>query len=249
MTPRQRAAAAGELTYLGGATCKYGHNGPRYTSTGECLGCRKRPDATGAAPPDPRLRDLSCKLHEVQTDMRQTAARMKTLLRKFDAEANPFEKKRLSEAVEREHNAGETLQRRAALLEMEIEAARPVPDASRLATLLAAAGATPTAPPVRFDLRPATKEQIEATRWSNCHDPDLVLQKAQMARDKMLRDEVRARLLAKGLGRPWTTDEGNEVRAQVKAEMNLTPLPAVEPDPRTEEHQARIDHLTKVSEQ
>lgn len=246
MTPRQRAAAAGELTYTGGAMCKYGHRAARYTSTGDCLECRKRPDATDAAPaPDPRLRDLSGKLHEVRAEERQAGARVKMAVRKFDAAPDDLKKWRASEAVGREHKTLEDLQRQAAGLELELAAARPAPDPLRLASLLAAAGAPSTPPPVRFDLLPPTKGQIEATRWRNCHDPDQVLYRAQMARDKMLRDEVKARMSVTHPG-GWTSEESAAVLAQVKAEMGLTLLPTVEPDPRTEEQQALVDRLLKA---
>jgi hypothetical protein len=247
MTPRQRAAAAGELTYLGGAMCKYGHAGPRYTSTGECLGCRKRPDATGSAPaPDPRLRDLTAKLHGVQTDIRQTAARLKTLLRKFDGEENPFKKAGMSGTIEREHNAWEALQRQAAGFELDIEAARPTPDPLRLAALLAAAGAPPTPPPASFELRFADASEIQANRLRLDSDPDQVHYRAQMARDKLVRDTTKAKLAEIYPEGKYTIEQHNEVLRQVKIGLGLAPLPAVEPDPATDEQVALVDRLTRV---
>jgi hypothetical protein len=204
-----------------------------------------RSDVDTVAAPDPRLRELSGKLHEVRAEERQAAARVKMAVRKFDAAPDDMKKWRASEAVGREHKTLEDLQRQAAGLELELEAARSAPDPLRLAALLAAAGAPPTPPPVRFDLLPPTKGQIEATRWRNCHDPDQVLYRAQMARDKMLREEVKARMSVTHPG-GWTSEEGATVLAQVKAERGLTPLPTVEPDPRTEEQQSLIDRLLKA---
>lgn len=236
MTPRQRAAAAGELTYLGGATCKYGHNGPRYTSTGECLGCRKRPDSTGATPPpDPRIRELSAKLHEAQHDIRQTEARLKVQVRKFDAEVEPLKKRDISKTVEREHNALEALRRLAAGLELDIESSRPAPDPARLSALLAAAGALATSPPRAYALTPATDMDIQAKRWDNCRDPDQVFQRALDERTKLLRETARARLKVAYPDRPWTTEEGAAVLEQVRADLNLPPLPVVGLDRPTKE--------------
>jgi hypothetical protein len=38
--PRNLARLAGERTYLSGKPCKNGHDGPRLTSSGDCLECR-----------------------------------------------------------------------------------------------------------------------------------------------------------------------------------------------------------------
>ncbi len=227
--------------------CKYGHTGPRYTSTGGCLACCRRQDVE-VAPPDRRVSDMAAKLHAVQTDLRQTVARLKILLRKFDAEGDPLQKVRLSEAIGREHNAAETLRREAAGLELQIEASRPMPDPLRLASLLSAAGAPPTPPPARFKLTAATPEQIQTTRLRLDSDPDQVRHKAQMARDTLLRETTRARLMAEHLDNCWTSEEGSAMLAQVRSEMNLAPLPSVEPYPRTEEHDALVSRILRTKD-
>lgn len=246
MTPRQRAAAAGELTYFGGATCKYGHNGARYTSTGDCLECRKRPDtAATPAPQDYRLRDLTVRLHEVRADERKASSRVKAAVRQFEAETNDIKKWRASEAVAREHRALEDLRREAAALELDVEAMGPAPNPGRLASLLAAAGASPTPPPVRFELRPASDTDIQAKRSANCSDPDLVFHRAQEANTKLVRETARARLMAEYPGGTWGLEDSMRVVAQVRADLTLAPLPVVEPEPHVdedeEERQARID--------
>ena len=38
--PRNMARLAGERTYISGKTCKNGHVGPRFVSTGDCIECR-----------------------------------------------------------------------------------------------------------------------------------------------------------------------------------------------------------------
>jgi hypothetical protein len=44
--PRNLARLAGERTYLSGNLCKSGHNGPRLTSSGDCLECRSEWNAS-----------------------------------------------------------------------------------------------------------------------------------------------------------------------------------------------------------
>ena len=39
--PRKLALASGELFYIGGKICPKGHNGPRYTKTGQCVACTR----------------------------------------------------------------------------------------------------------------------------------------------------------------------------------------------------------------
>jgi len=39
--PRQLALKAGEKFYIGGRACKSGHNGPRYTTSGQCVACQR----------------------------------------------------------------------------------------------------------------------------------------------------------------------------------------------------------------
>jgi hypothetical protein len=168
---------------------------------------------------------------------------MKTLLRKFDAEENPLKKASMSGAVAREHNALEAMRRQAALLEMEIEASRPTPDPRRLAALLAAAGAAPTPSPVRFDLRFADASEIHATKTKNCKDYALLVDAAQNARDKLVRETTMARLLAEYPDGLPSLEDRERVRLQVSADLNLPALPAVEPDPYTDEQAARVARL------
>lgn len=243
MTPRQLAAEAGEPTYLGGSVCSRGHSGPRYTANGNCVECT-RPSSTPAAATDPRIRDLTLKLHEVRADERQAAARVKAAVRKVDAATDDLKKWRASQGVAREHRVLEDLQRQAAALELDIEVSRPMPDPARMTALLAAAGAQPTPPPVQFELRTVTDEEHHAEilrRWpARQHAIHIA---AQQARDKLVRDTARALLLAEHPDGRWSIEESERVRMQVSAELGLARPAAVEPEPRTEDEIALLDRL------
>lgn len=226
MTPRQLAAEAGEPTYLGGSVCSRGHSGPRYTANGNCVECTRSSSAPAAA--DPRLRYLSLKLHEVRADVDKAAARVKAAVRQFEAAADDLKRWRASEAVAREHRTLEDLQREAAALDLDVEAHRPRPDAGRMAILLAAAGAPPTPPPRSYVLTPATDTEIQAVRHRQCPDPDQVFHRAREEQTRLVRETARARLKAAYPDRPWTTEEGAAVLEQVRADLNLPPLPVIE---------------------